>query len=540
MIRKGCHTRAIVGSSSGVSIRHSPPRAGLPQSFMLVASRAEFTGKMLCYLLIIGLCMIYRNCSSFVPHFFGKSLFNHSRISGWKLAIASVAAAVIAFSANAHPYASGITNNSGTISFVLNEAADDVKVVFNGGTTNDLGGLAAGVQSFALGAHTSYSIVVSKNGSGVINQISVDSTNNDFFGPRGLAVNISPKTHNFGRIYVVNASAGIGNSRPTGRGLYVLNADTSDALGYGTNAAGTNGVTLGNSTTYAPYRAFVAADDQVYYTDASGSPDGGTLGSGAVWKVTPDLTSPIAVFKFGLGGTTNFGPCVTQPTVFGDTNTGNMVLYCSMWNYTNSFTANEYTSILKYNIGSGPLPWNTIPTNYALIGASDSQDPNGVNQDLLVAPDGKFYATQFRNVGTGNNTTLWVYATDGQTLLFNSYVAGGGTDPLAMCYTSAVSPDDKYYAAIRSDGTFFLASISNGVPNFSTLVSNATTLGSTARGIAFDAADNLYLSSGGADRLQVYSLGLTTTATTGNDSTTTNGTFTLAIGPNNLPTITVQ
>ena len=486
--------------------------------------------------------MTYRNCSAFGTRLAGKSLLNRLRISDWKFAVASAALAAIAFSANAHPYASGITNSSGTISFILNEAADDVKVVFNGGTTNDLGALAAGVQSFALGAHTSYSIVVSRNGSGVINQISVDNTNNDFFGPRGLAVNINPKTHNFGRIYVVNANVGNDGVRLTGRGLYVLNADTSDALGYGTNAAGTNGVTLGSSTTYSPYRAFVAGDDQVYYADAGGGTGsgGGTTGSAAVWKVTPDLTISTAVFKFGLGGATNFGPCVSQPTVTGDTNTGNMVLYCSMWNYTNAGTSNLYTAIYKYNIGSGPLPWNTIPTDYALVGASDGQDVNGVNQDLLIAPDGKFYATQFRNVGTNNNTTLWVYATDGQTLLFNSYVAGGGTDPLAMCYTSAVSPDDKYYAAIRSDGTFFLASISNGLPNFSTLVSNATTLGSTARGIAFDAADNLYLSSGGADRLRVYSLGLTTTATTVNDSTTTNGTFQFVIGTNNLPSITAQ
>ena len=40
----------------------------------------------------------------------------------------------------AHPYATCLTNNSGTVSFRLNEAADSVKVVGNAGTfTNDLG-----------------------------------------------------------------------------------------------------------------------------------------------------------------------------------------------------------------------------------------------------------------------------------------------------------------------------------------------------------------------------------------------------------------
>ncbi len=445
-------------------------------------------------------------------------------------------------SVHGHPYASGLTNSAGTIKFVLNEAADDVKVVFDGGTaTNDLGALSSGVQSFALGAHTSYAIVVSKTGSGVINQISVDATNNDFFGPRGVAVNRNPKTGNFGRIYIANANAGMGTSRTTTRGLFVLNADTTDALGYGATGHGTNGITLGSSTTFAPYRVFVAPDDQVYFGDASGGTGAGTtLGGGAVWRVAPDLTSPTAVFKFGLGGTTNFGPCPTKPVVTGNTNTGDMVLYCSLWNYTNAFTSNSYTSIYKYNIGSGPLPWNTIPTNYAIVGFSNGQNVNNVGQELEIAPDGKFFVTQLRNSGTGGNITLWVYDTDAKTLLFDSSTAGGGTDPLATCYAVAVSPDDKYLAAVRSDGTFFTCQMTNGLPNFATLTTNATTLGSISRGVAFDAADNFYLTSGGADRLRAYSLGLNTVATTSNDSTTTNGSFLFQIVTNNLPVITSQ
>ena len=51
--------------------------------------------------------------------------------------------------ANAVPYATGLANNGGTVSFRLNESADSVKVVSNGGTTtNDLGALAAGTHSF--------------------------------------------------------------------------------------------------------------------------------------------------------------------------------------------------------------------------------------------------------------------------------------------------------------------------------------------------------------------------------------------------------
>src|SRR5678815_5417095 len=65
---------------------------------------------------------------------------------------------------HATPYASGLTNNAGTVSFFLNEDADNVKVVFNSGTggTNDLGALTRGKYTFSLGAHTNYSVLVTK------------------------------------------------------------------------------------------------------------------------------------------------------------------------------------------------------------------------------------------------------------------------------------------------------------------------------------------------------------------------------------------
>src|SRR5437867_473893 len=145
--------------------------------------------------------------------------------------------------AKAHPYASGLTNSAGTIRYILNEGADNVKVAFdNGSVTNDLGAQSRGVQSFSLGAHTNYSIIVFKGGSNSVSQISVDAANNSFFGPRGVAVNRNPKTRNFGRIYVCNASAGTPPAadapfQTTGRGIYILNADTSDALGRGASAS---------------------------------------------------------------------------------------------------------------------------------------------------------------------------------------------------------------------------------------------------------------------------------------------------------------
>jgi len=116
-------------------------------------------------------------------------------------------AAALVSSIHAHPYASGVTNSSGTIKFILNESATDVKVSFDRGSmTNDLGAMAKGSQSFALGAHTNYAIIVSKAGSGVFTQISSDASNAvQFIAPRGVGVNINPQRPNFGTIYVCSS-----------------------------------------------------------------------------------------------------------------------------------------------------------------------------------------------------------------------------------------------------------------------------------------------------------------------------------------------
>src|SRR5215469_14622073 len=150
---------------------------------------------------------------------------------------AIILVALLALRAGAHPYASGITNQGGVISWVLNEPATDVKILFDNGTvTNDLGSAPVmGVNTFNLGAHTNFAIVVYKVGSNALNLISSDvNVYNNFFGPRGVAVNQNPKTWNFGRIYVASANPGnSSNNRNTTKGIYALDAASEDVLNLG-------------------------------------------------------------------------------------------------------------------------------------------------------------------------------------------------------------------------------------------------------------------------------------------------------------------
>jgi hypothetical protein len=443
---------------------------------------------------------------------------------------------------NAHPYASGLTNSAGTIKFILNEAASDVTVAFdNGSVTNDLGALASGAQSFSLAGHSNFSIIVSKTGSGAVSQISMDATNNSFFGPRGVAVNRNAKTRFFGRIYVANANAGILNggatNQTTYRGIYVLNADTSDALGRGTNVSFAGiGASLGSSTTYAPFKCFVGPDDMVYVGDASGSTGSGSTAGEPVWMTDPDVTQSNKLFVNGSGATNNkAGPCASTPFVTGSLAAGNLALYCVMWNY--SSPTGTFNNVFKYNIGAGPMPWSNAPT---VLGNAGSNTLNGLEDDLYIAPDGKFFVSQNHGTAAGATATLRVFDTNGTTQLWDSKSANGGTEPLVDVLGIAVSPDDAFVAASTRAGNFLIARLTNGVPDLATLKTNSFGLLSTTRGVAFDAADNLYIVTGGLDRLRAYSLGLNSVATTSNDSTCTNGTFQFVGTTNQPPTITLQ
>src|SRR5262245_11120286 len=122
---------------------------------------------------------------------------------------------------SAVPYASNLTNSQGIVSFRLNAGADRVWIVYDGGlSTNELGGLQAGLHQVELPITGPFQVVVFKvsplsyatfRGSNQVDtlQISPDTNPNArFFSPRGIAVNTDPASPWFGRVYVSNSEAG--------------------------------------------------------------------------------------------------------------------------------------------------------------------------------------------------------------------------------------------------------------------------------------------------------------------------------------------
>ncbi len=450
--------------------------------------------------------------------------------------------------AQATPYASGLTNSNGTISFILNESADSVKVIFDGGaSTSDLGALTAGKHSFSLGAATAFRIAVTKIAApgylqGVLNQISVDTNVFvTFVNQRGVAVNKNPTSPYFGRIYVSVGATGANatSGRSVGDGIYVLNADQTDALGQG-NIALTGGLAFSTTSAESPHRLVLGPDDNLYINDWSDA-------TGTLYVTDPNVSGGANVLD-GTGGpfpitSARIHGSISAAHVEGSLATGDLVVYVideDLQTDRDSTTQSERNAIWRWDIGAGPLPSTVAPIFISDAGI----DFAGQLADLARGPDGKFYKTQ-RRAEPATSAGIYVLSDDGSTVLWDSRTAtrdflGNATanDLLGETCAVAVSPDGKWLAVFRRDvNSISMLPLNEGIPDMANRLLMATApITGVGRDIAFDAAGNLYTVSSGQGVLRIYSPGGHTIATTGSD-----GTFTVAsVVPQVLVSVSVS
>jgi hypothetical protein len=448
------------------------------------------------------------------------------------LAAVILATAFAVHNAQATPYASGITDNAGTIQFYLNESGGNVTVTyedssidpnFNGVSTGT--NLASGAYTFSLGAHTSYSISVAKTGTGVAsiapNVIQTNTAN--YYGGqpnlfvtgnlRGVGVNNNPASPYFGRIYI---------SRYTGL-LFDFNGDGSLSTA---GSAGTNAQVAWSGTS-SPYRLSVASDGYVMVGDFS-------TGNAGVWRIDPNLGSG-QLFLGPPGNTAGLaagshGLVESAPLLLGNLSTGATLLQVD-----GSLTPSAYNSICVYNnLTSANIPRITAPdvvgteVGLPLVGSAYSAYPG------LAAGNGYIYTSTYRGgVNVGDPAFLQVSdPNNGYQSIWNSRYNGGASDYFFTAATGGsgsapvdcgVSPDGKYLAIEHYDNHFTICALTNGIPDVSTIYTIApTSFTAAGRGMCWDAADNLYLISSGLAVLQEWTLGLTLNAvTTGNASGST-------------------
>ena len=478
----------------------------------------------------------------------------------------------------ATPYATSLTNNAGTVSFRLNEAADQVTIIGNGGTlSTNLGPKSAGLTVTNLSAKGltagTIQVVVRKTGLNAITGIATNFMNS----PRGLAVNTRPASPYFGRVYVANSAAGGTPARGDGVYLYYPNL-TDDNAGSTTNLQ-TGGYDFGIGGTSAPFHLSVAPNDEVYIGDWSDAKPGliatdpnvstywyvlGQAQANAATGIIGDL--PVGI---GADGRTNNHGSVQAVVVTGSTNTGDLKVFTIDEDYATdpeSVTLSQRNALWEYDIGSGPLPWTNPPNKLLMV-------PNinflSQNDDLALGPNGYLYFNQSRQNASLTTWSPSFYVVDPNTYIdptnysafydpavtnwsgfqSNIYahasqavggyiwesqtatrVVTGGVDVFAACNGISVSPDGKYIAGMTiTANLIIMAPLTNGIPDVSRLFTFNPGTTASGRSVAWDAADNFYLASSGLATVRAYSLGFSSTATSGSD-----GTFSLAVPPNEV------
>ena len=445
-----------------------------------------------------------------------------------------VACALSVKSTQATPYASCITNNAGTINFHLNEKGGNVTVTYEDGSTNaGYNGISTGTNlppglyTFSLTGHTSYSISVSKVGTGLASVITNGFVLGDY---RGIDVNKNPTSPYFGQIYVARSAA----AAPA-MDFYVLDSDNTFIS---SNSAG---VISSPGNANSPYRIGVAPDDYIMVGDFSST-------NSSIYRVSPDLTTSQLVL--GPPGVTAgqtagvHGSEESRPLVIGNLADGGSATLLEIdGNFPTD--GSHYNSILVYsNISLATLPRNsTGPDLYGpVVGLPANTGETLLNTfaGLTEGPNGYIYASYFRLSSTpGNPAALQIYDSTVTNQVWNSQYNGGNSDYFinsvpngaGVCglVDSAVSPDGKYVVGLAVDNHFTICSLTNGIPDVSTLFTVEPTSDlEDGRGICWDAADNLYFISSGTAVMQAWTLGFSSTAvTTGNASGTTGFTVTV-------------
>ncbi len=452
-----------------------------------------------------------------------------------------LAISVTAIRVSAAPYASGLTNNAGTVSFVLNEAADSVQVISNGGaTTNTLGALPAGTITTNLAISGVFTVVVAKaNGSGYIfgETNIINSDTNPllrFPNGRGVTVSTDPKSGFFGRVFVANSTpaSSTGIVRAVGRGIYALKADLSDALGFG-NTAQTGGIAFSPTSASSPGRLSIGQDNRLYVADLSDD-------VGGLYSMDGDLTGGLTVLTnpggpFPVGTTRNHGSVQGAAVIGYASNSTLTAFWVDQDLQTNktSTSATELNSLWRLDIGS------TLPaTNDPVKIRTPQINFTSQTMDTTRGPDGKLYMTQYRSAG--NESILWIFAPDGtfltNSLLLTRAFTGNSASPdlLAAGQCVDVSPLGDYLAMVKDSSLTLIVPLTNGIPDLNKLQTVDTRGGnanSAAGDVAFDAAGNLYVLSAN-QTLRVFPPGGTTTATT-----TSDGTFSVT---NIIPNTTVS
>ncbi|MBN1492140.1 MAG: PEP-CTERM sorting domain-containing protein [Phycisphaerae bacterium] len=391
-----------------------------------------------------------------------------------RMLLTVLAVVALASTATAVPYASGVSTAGTDVTFILNQDADDVTLMLEGGGTQPLGAMTKGTHTVTVPTLGTHQIRVTHSDAVGWTQLHADSEATNFWLPCGVSVNKNPLSPNYGKVYVSESQGGLtGAGRTTTSGIYMLNADTTDA-GYANG--GKDWGAAGNSS---PWKSTIGPDDHLYVTDYSND---------LAWEFNADMSSVTALIDASNKTEKQW---VEGIHVEGTQAGGDREIYLVNSNYND--TARK--GLIQYGLG-GNATATSGDTGTQYIGPGYF---GFYPRDVARDSNGDWYMNQFRSTA-GEAPPLTKFL-DSATLPIND-----ADWEASSAYTGAYGLD--IYEALGwiayggyYDGWVRIFNMADGsyVTGFDA--------GSRLREVAFDAVGNLYTVDTTGERLRVWSPG---------------------------------
>jgi hypothetical protein len=418
--------------------------------------------------------------------------------------------------------------NGYTINFELNYNATSVELILtNPQTKAEVKVIPLG--KFAKGAHQTillnadipeddefnWSIRARANNVTQFNRI---SDPNDaayrIFGARSAAMDKTPESEYFGRVYITAADAGTVEERTTQKGIYVLSPVGKDITGQG-NTAYSGDLSWSGTAGQNFRKAVVDGSGRIFIADASVETSGIYIMNPATFEMTQMFTGTRderGRFWAGTGAANYIGGRTNSVGIRG---TGSDTRLYALVNHDNH--ENTWTQLTRaYDIGEGST-WSDVASWNPTAGNGSA---NGNNSIQPV--EGGFWAAQLRFAGgnlaanpfmhfysetrPGGAATTWRTSDTG----FNEWMTAGSENG-----GMAVFEQDGLIALSYNNGIqiFQYELGADGVPVVTPLFHQS--LGGGIEDFEFDYAGNLYAVSATGNAVSVWGV------PTGNNVSTT-------------------
>ncbi|GAB1414905.1 hypothetical protein MASR2M117_03110 [Paludibacter sp.] len=337
-------------------------------------------------------------------------------------------------------------------------------------------------------------------------KLSDDNMLYKYFAPKGIAIDKSPESKYFGRIYVTNTAAGTAAARPTTTGIYVLSPVASDITLQGDNAYN-GGITWTGVNGEGPRKLTVTNDGRIFIADASATNAG-------IYYMNPETFAASTLFPGSTvtAGAVKIGSTQVsgQIVAIGSRGSGaSTQLYAVDKSITGTSAWKKLINV--YNIGTDNT-WTKAPSSSSSASSFIGND----NSSIIPVATG-YWGGQYR--GAGSNTTanpcMFYYSDSFKEAVFNTAEfkdKNGATITLDKpSQNGGLAVDEaRGLIALSYDGGVYIFEYKlnkDGVPVVNPKFRHNLGVASvTYDDFAFDYAGNLYAASNSGKFISVWSM----------------------------------